>query len=121
MAGAASERIFAREGSMPKAAVKANIAKRKTAAKSKGAKAKPRREAKGKRKPARAAGHKFNVSHRDTSTFKHDGLRSYATYRDLGIAEATNGLVVAHVIRMIPPCTADVRKRHYHDVQFQMV
>ncbi len=50
------------------------------------------------------------------------GLRRYAQYRDLGIAAATNGLARAHVIKMIPPCDpAEVSKRHYHDVEFQMV
>jgi hypothetical protein len=64
---------------------------------------------------------KFKVSHLDSSEFKRDGLRSYAAYRDLGMAEATNGMVVAQVIRMLPPCTDEVRKRHYHDVQLQLV
>src|SRR6266849_5422723 len=32
------------------------------------------------------------------------GLRRYAQYRDLGIAGATNGMVRAHVIKMVPPC-----------------
>jgi hypothetical protein len=89
--------------------------------------AKPRRKVAAKRKPAAAAPHKtvprqkFNVSHLDTSEFKRDGLRSYAAYRDLGMAKATNGMVVAQVIRMLPPCTDEVRKRHYHDVQLQLV
>src|SRR5262249_60935851 len=40
----------------------------------------------------------------------------------LGIAQATNGMVRAHVIRFIPPCRPEeVSKRHYHDVDFQMV
>jgi Cupin domain len=43
-------------------------------------------------------------------------------YRDLGIADATNGMVRAHVIRFIPPCRPEeVSKRHYHDVDFQMI
>src|SRR6516165_1286826 len=50
------------------------------------------------------------------------GLRRYAQYRDLGIAGATGGMVRAHVIKMIPPCDpAEVSKRHFHDVEFQMV
>jgi quercetin dioxygenase-like cupin family protein len=49
-------------------------------------------------------------------------LRTYANYRDLGIAQATNGMVRAHVIRFIPPCRPkEVSKRHYHDVEFQMI
>jgi uncharacterized RmlC-like cupin family protein len=52
--------------------------------------------------------------------FKQDGLRKYALYRDLGLAKASDGLVQAHVIRMVPPCTDEVRKRHYHDTKIQM-
>lgn len=64
---------------------------------------------------------KFVYSHLADSTFE-EGLRSYAKYRDLGIAEATDGLVRAHVIRMLPPCEPEVvSKRHVHDVQFQMI
>ena len=63
----------------------------------------------------------FVASHFDEGDFKQ-GLRRYAKYRDLGIAAATNGLAVAHVIRMVPPCDpAEVSKRHFHDVDFQMV
>ncbi|MEX2454230.1 MAG: cupin domain-containing protein [Rhodospirillaceae bacterium] len=63
----------------------------------------------------------FTVSHLDQSAFE-DGFRSYAKYRDLGIAEATGGLARAHVIRMVPPCVpAEVSKRHMHDVKFQMI
>ena len=53
--------------------------------------------------------------------FKANGLRSYALYRDLGIAEATNGLVQAHVIRMRPPFPESMKKRHYHATVFQMI
>ena len=50
------------------------------------------------------------------------GLRRYAKYRDLGMAEATGGMVQAHVIRFVPPCRPEeVSKLHYHDVDFQMV
>jgi quercetin dioxygenase-like cupin family protein len=49
-------------------------------------------------------------------------LRSYAKYRDLGMSKATNGLLQAHVIQFIPPCDpAVVSKRHFHDVDFQMI
>lgn len=63
----------------------------------------------------------FAVSHLDEKDFQGGGLRAYAKYRDLGIAKATNGLAVAHVIRMIPPCTDEVRKLHRHGVVFQMI
>jgi hypothetical protein len=63
----------------------------------------------------------FTVSHLDEAAFKADGLRSYAHYRDLGIAAATAGLCQAHVIRFIPPCTEEVRKRHRHAADLQLV
>jgi len=63
----------------------------------------------------------FTVSHLDEADFKQDGLRAYAHYRDLGIAQATGGLAQAHVIRLIAPCTDEVRKRHIHDVELQLV
>lgn len=62
------------------------------------------------------------ISHHREEDFKADGLRAYAKYRDLGIADATRGLARAHVIRLIGPCNPDeVSKLHYHDVEFQMV
>jgi quercetin dioxygenase-like cupin family protein len=62
----------------------------------------------------------FTASHLKTSHFE-TGLRSYASYRDLGIARATQGAAVAHVIRFKPPCTDEVRVWHTHDVEFQMI
>lgn len=53
--------------------------------------------------------------------FEANGLRPYALYRDLGVADATNGLVQAHVIRMRPPFPDDMKKRHYHATAFQMM
>jgi hypothetical protein len=74
----------------------------------------------GKRK-SRARQHTFIASHHRPDAFEQ-GLRRYAQYRDLGIAGATNGMVRAHVIKMVPPCDpAEVSKRHFHDVEFQMV
>lgn len=64
---------------------------------------------------------RFTVSHMNEADFKKDGLRPYALYRDLGVAEATAGLCQAHVIRMIPPCTDEVRERHVHAVELQLV
>jgi mannose-6-phosphate isomerase-like protein (cupin superfamily) len=62
------------------------------------------------------------VSHHREEDFKADGLRAYAKYRDLGIAEASRGLARAHVIRLIGPCDpAEVSKLHFHEVDFQMV
>ena len=65
---------------------------------------------------------KIAVSHHREEDFKADGLRAYAIYRDLGIADATGGLARAHVIRLQGPCDPEeVSKLHFHDVDFQMV
>lgn len=64
---------------------------------------------------------RFTVSHLNEDDFKTGGLRSYSTYRDLGVAAATNGGATAHVIRMITPYTRELSQRHHHDVQFQLV
>jgi mannose-6-phosphate isomerase-like protein (cupin superfamily) len=62
------------------------------------------------------------ISHYRDEDFVTNGLRTYARYRDLGIAEASHGLAQAHVIRLIGPCNpAEVSKLHFHDVEFQMV
>jgi mannose-6-phosphate isomerase-like protein (cupin superfamily) len=80
-------------------------------------KAKP--AAKARSKPRRP--HKFAFSHYREQDFD-PGLRTYAKYRDLGIAGATGGMVQAHVIRMLPPFRPEeVSKPHYHDVDFQMI
>ena len=64
---------------------------------------------------------KFTVSHHREADFDQ-GLRTYARYRDLGIAPATSGMVQAHVIRLIPPFRPEeVSTPHYHDVDFQMI
>ncbi len=79
-----------------------------------GSQAKPAKKARPKQRIA--------ISHHREEDFKADGLRTYAHYRDLGIADATHGLAQAHVIRLIGPCNpAEVSKLHYHDVEFQMV
>jgi uncharacterized RmlC-like cupin family protein len=72
-------------------------------------------------KPRISPSQSFAVSHLNQDDFKTDGLRTYAQYRDLGIAAATGGLCQAHVIRFTPPCTDEVRKRHQHDVDLQLV
>lgn len=73
------------------------------------------------KKPARPK-QRIAISHHREEDFKADGLRAYAKYRDLGIADATHGLAQAHVIRLQGPCDpAEVSKLHFHDVDFQMV
>ena len=63
---------------------------------------------------------RFSVSHLAMSAFEQGGLRSFFEYRDLGIREATNGAVSAHVIRAAPGKHASGEK-HTHALQFQMV
>jgi mannose-6-phosphate isomerase-like protein (cupin superfamily) len=63
----------------------------------------------------------FMVQHLKDAAFKA-GLRSYASYRDLGIQEATQGTAVAHIIRLKGPCDPKVVSiRHKHLVQFQFL
>ena len=77
---------------------------------------------KSKKRPAARPAQKFAVSHHQEGDFRTDGLRAYAKYRDLGLSHATNGMAQAHVIRLLPPFRRDeVSKRHYHEVDFQMV
>ncbi len=65
--------------------------------------------------------HKFAFSHHREEDFEQ-GLRTYAKYRDLGIAPATGGMVQAHIIKFIPPFKPEeVSTPHYHDVDFQMI
>jgi hypothetical protein len=80
-----------------------------------------RRPVKRKAAASKERKHSFVVSHHNEADFE-TGLRAYAQYRDLGIAQATQGMVQAHVIRLLPPCDPkEVSKQHYHDVDFQMV
>jgi hypothetical protein len=89
-----------------------STARRKLA--SKGRAAAPAKRARPKQKIA--------ISHHREEDFRADGLRAYAKYRDLGIADATGGLARAHVIRLQGPCNPEeVSKLHFHDVDFQMV
>ena len=61
----------------------------------------------------------FSVSHAAGATFER-GLRSFFEYRDLGIARATDGRVVAHVIRAAAG-QAFSSQPHRHATQFQLV
>ena len=107
----AAAKTPARKISRPRKAPAKSTARRKL--KSKG-RASPVKPARPKQRVA--------ISHHREEDFKADGLRTYARYRDLCIAEATHGLARAHVIRLIGPCNPDeVSKLHTHDVEFQMV
>ena len=57
----------------------------------------------------------------DTS-FKGGGLRDFFLYRDLGIAEATHGKVIAHLVKAseVPPDGGGTGW-HRHEAEFQIV
>jgi hypothetical protein len=80
----------------------------------------PRKVAPAKLRAA-ASQQSYTVNHLNEADFKADGLRTYALYRDLGIAAATAGLCQAHVIRFVPPCNDAVRKRHVHSTELQLI
>lgn len=61
----------------------------------------------------------FVASHAKDATFER-GLRSFFAYRDLGIKEATEGRVVAHVIRAAAG-QAFSSQPHRHETTFQLV
>lgn len=62
----------------------------------------------------------FSVTHAADAKFVKRGLRSYFEYRDLGIARASKGKVVAHVIRARPG-KAPHGEWHRHDCALQFV
>ncbi len=112
----------------PKSRVAAkNAALKKSPARKAAAKSSARKPIKAKRtspvaKPKARPKQRIAISHHREEDFKADGLRTYAKYRDLGIADASHGLARAHVIRLMGPCNpAEVSKLHFHDVHFQMV
>ena len=108
---------------MAKARKKVQARRKSASRKPVGRKATARRPAKVKAKARTKPRpkHKFTVSHHRDEDFDQ-GLRTYAKYRDLGIAPATGGMVQAHVIRFIPPFRPEeVSTPHYHDVDFQMI
>src|SRR5258708_36650596 len=103
---------------MAKRMAKRQAQARRTSGKKGGVASRVKPKAKAKARPKQT----FNVSHFRVEDFRADGLRSYAKYRDLGMSKATNGLLQAHVIRLVPPCDpAVVSKRHFHDVDVQMI
>jgi hypothetical protein len=120
-----SKKPAARAAATKKAAQKKSTARKATAKTS--AKSTARRKLKSKGRaasPVKRARPKqrIAISHYRDEDFKADGLRTYAQYRDLGVADASSGLARAHVIRLIGPCEPDiVSKLHFHDVDFQMV
>lgn len=61
----------------------------------------------------------FVATHARDAHFER-GLRAFFEYRDLGLARATGGHVVAHVIRAIDGADFSGRP-HLHDTEFQFV
>lgn len=61
----------------------------------------------------------FVASHARDAVFER-GLRSYFAYRDLGIRRATEGRVVAHVIRAAAGSEFSSQP-HRHQTRFQLV
>lgn len=85
------------------------------------AKRKPSTLARAKPKAKNRPRHRLSVSHYREADFAA-GLRSHAVYRDLGIADATSGMAVAHVIRHVRPAEdGGAGDWHYHAVDFQMI
>lgn len=119
----AKSKLATRSAAVKKSALRKKVGKKAAAS---SARAKP---GKSRASAARRAAPKssrpkqnFVFSHHRDEDFKADGLRTYARYRDLGIAAGTHGLARAHVMRFIGPCNPkDVSKLHLHDVEFQMV
>jgi hypothetical protein len=117
-----TSRAAARTAAQKKSSARKTVAKksaaRPTARKTIKAKAARTPAAKPRTRPKQ----RIAISHYRDEDFVANGLRTYAHYRDLGIAEASHGLAQAHVIRLIGPCNpAEVSKLHFHDVEFQMV
>jgi hypothetical protein len=123
----AAARTAAQKKSPPRKSVTHRAAAKSTSRKTIQAqdrKAKGRKIARGlpAAKPQRRPKQRIAISHYREEDFVANGLRRYAHYRDLGIANATDGLAQAHVIRLIGPCDpAEVSKLHFHDVEFQLV
>ena len=61
----------------------------------------------------------FTVTHAADAVFER-GLRSFFEYRDLGIRQATEGRVVAHLIRAAAG-TSFSGQAHRHQTSFQLV
>jgi hypothetical protein len=108
-----------------RSAARKKSARKPISAKPPAAKSSARKKIKARTAPAAKRARpkqRIAISHHRDEDFKADGLRAYAQYRDLGIAEASQGVARAHVIRLIGPCDpAEVSKLHFHDVDFQMV
>lgn len=65
---------------------------------------------------------KSNFSHAKSgdNEFVDEGLRSFFQYKDLGISKATNGLVLAQIVRAKEEPKAGTGW-HYHEADFHIV
>ena len=64
---------------------------------------------------------KFVYDHLDENSFSDDGHRKYFAYRDFGMAEATHGLLQAHVVRASAPSKEGGLGWHKHLIDLQFV
>jgi mannose-6-phosphate isomerase-like protein (cupin superfamily) len=113
-----TSRAVARTAAQKKSPARKSAVAKSVARKKLKSKARAPAAAKSPRRPKQ----RIAVSHYRDEDFVANGLRRYAHYRDLGIADATHGLAQAHVVRLIGPCNPEeVSKLHFHDVEFQLV
>ena len=66
-----------------------------------------------------ALAHNFVATHARDAHFER-GMRAFFEYRDLGVRQATDGQVVAHVIRAVPGAGFS-GQAHRHHTQFQLI
>lgn len=65
---------------------------------------------------------KFSHVKSTDGEFKGGGLRDFFLYKDLGVAEATGGRVLAHITRAnLPPEASGGTGWHIHVAEFQIV
>lgn len=65
-------------------------------------------------------GNVFSHVKADDTKFEFGGLRDFFTYRDLGVAKATGGKVIAHYVRANAP-PSEGTGWHKHVAEFQIV
>jgi len=65
---------------------------------------------------------KFSHVKPGDTAFKGGGLRDFFLYRDLGIADATGGQVICHLVKANPECPPEEGTGwHRHECEFQIV
>lgn len=63
---------------------------------------------------------KFSLCKPEDTTWRGEGLRDFFLYRDLGIADATNGKVIAHLVKA-NHAPEKGTGWHRHEAEFQIV